>query len=432
VIRRPAWLLAVAILVASPGTADARDTKPLQARIEVDYYSNRSPNRVRSYWTARRMAEARPVRQMLPGSPPRADARPPARRGPAESVAAIAPARRSPSKLAGDFTGGEVAADYKSYPYSANGKIFATTGKGQSYVCSGTAINSDNLSVVWTAAHCVYGTAPGAGWATRLTFVPAYKDGKAPFGEWPISRAWVPTAWAERQAISYDIAAIVVSPKPNGARLAELTGGRGIQWNAPRTQTFESFGYPARAPFDGQRMITCVSPSLGQGDPDGGPAPVSMECDMTAGSSGGGWVVGGEYLNSNTSHSYTNRPGVLFGPYFDEVAGQLYETASSFELPVAAQPHAMTLSLAITKRFVAHGRLLAQDGFTACGARTTVGIYRRKGSQFVRVKIATTDDDGDYRVELRARPGTYRAFVEARTVDGQGCSRAASAALRIG
>jgi V8-like Glu-specific endopeptidase len=383
------------------------------------------------------MAQARPVQRVLPGSVPLTNTRPRARAGSAESVAPTAPKRPLPGELvravnsSPTFTASEVAADYKSYPYSANGKVFGTTGNGQSYVCSGTAINSANLSVVWTAAHCVYATVPGGGWASRLTFVPAYKDGNAPFGEWPMSRAWVPNAWVERESLSYDIAAIVVSPKPNGDRLVELTGGRGIQWNVPNPQLFESFGYPALAPFGGQKMITCLSPNLGQGEPDGGPAPVSMACDMTAGSSGGGWFVDGQYLNSNTSHSYTNLPAVLFGPYFDDVAGDLYETASSFELPVQAESHTMTLSLSITKRFMARGRLHAEDGYSACGARTTLGVYRKSGSTFVRIKAASTDDDGEYAVSLRRRPGTYRAFAEARMVHGQTCSKATSPVRRI-
>jgi V8-like Glu-specific endopeptidase len=389
------------------------------------------------------MSQARPLERLLVESPPAPAGSEPAPVGTEASIAPTAPTLTSHSERSlrvpavaassdsSDYTRSEIAGDYKSFPLSTNGRVFGTTGTGGSYVCSGTAINSDNMSVVWTAAHCVYGTESGSGWATKLSFVPAYKDGKAPLGEWPMQQTWVPDHWIDHQSLSYDIAAIVVSPRPNGDRLVELTGGRGIKWNAARDQHFQSFGYPAAAPFNGRRMISCESPYRGEGDADGGPAPVSMGCDMTAGSSGGGWIVEGQYLNSNVSHSYTNLPDILFGPYFDDVAGQLYRTASAYELPEEPKAHKMALSLVIDKGFVARGRLLAEDGHLACPAGTTVGIYRKKRSDFVQIKVASTDAEGDYSAGLTKRPGRYLAFAEARTLDGEECSEATSGVRRI-
>jgi V8-like Glu-specific endopeptidase len=435
-------LLATLILAGSP-RARADSPSPAELGREIRSHSVAlSPSRIRSYWTARRMSRARPLERLLAGAPAAPGISDPAPVGPERSIAPIAPAvatqgeRSSASAVAAssgsrDYTRSEIAGDYKSFPLSTNGKIFGTTGKGGSYVCSGTAINSGNMSVVWTAAHCVYGTEPGSGWATKLSFVPAYKDGKAPLGEWPMQQTWVPDRWIDRLSLSYDIAAIVVAPKPNGDRLVELTGGRGIKWNAPRDQLFQSFGYPAKAPFSGQRMITCESRYRGEGDADGGPAPVSMGCDMTAGSSGGGWVVEGQYLNSNVSHSYTNLPEVLFGPYFDDVAGKIYQTASAYNLPEEPKSHQMVLSLELNNGLVASGRLLAEDGYSACTASTTVGIYRKKRSDFVQIKVASTDAQGNYSVGLTKRPGRYLAFAEARTLNGEDCSEATSGVRRI-
>src|SRR5258708_2979932 len=43
-----------------------------------------------------------------------------------------------------------------TYPLSTVGKVFFTTGAGQDAVCSGTAVVSNNHSVVDTARHCLY------------------------------------------------------------------------------------------------------------------------------------------------------------------------------------------------------------------------------------------------------------------------------------
>jgi hypothetical protein len=46
---------------------------------------------------------------------------------------------------------------------------------------------------------------------------------------------------------------------------------------------------------------------------------------MTAGSSGGGWIIGGKYLNSVNSFGYDELPKVMFGPYFGDAAKMLYD-----------------------------------------------------------------------------------------------------------
>jgi hypothetical protein len=75
--------------------------------------------------------------------------------------------------------------------------------------------------------------------------------------------------------------------------------------------------------------------------------------------------------------------------------------------------------------------LLAEDGHLACPAGTTVGIYRKKRSDFVQIKVASTDAEGDYSAGLTKRPGRYLAFAEARTLDGEECSEATSGVRRI-
>jgi hypothetical protein len=55
-----------------------------------------------------------------------------------------------------------------------------------------------------------------------------------------------------------------------------------------------------------------------------------ISCDMTAGASGGGWVVwrdGRGYVVSVTSYGYTNDRAHLYGPYQGDAALGLYRAA---------------------------------------------------------------------------------------------------------
>ena len=55
---------------------------------------------------------------------------------------------------------------------------------------------------------------------------------------------------------------------------------------------------------------------------------MGIGCDMTGGSSGGGWIVGGNLYSVN-SYGYSNQPDVMFGPYLDGVAQSVYNAAAA-------------------------------------------------------------------------------------------------------
>jgi V8-like Glu-specific endopeptidase len=73
-----------------------------------------------------------------------------------------------------------------SYPYRAAGKLFFNIG-ADTYWCSASLIKR---GIVVTAAHCAanYGHSQFySGWR----FVPAYRDGAAPFGVWSAQQVWI-------------------------------------------------------------------------------------------------------------------------------------------------------------------------------------------------------------------------------------------------
>jgi hypothetical protein len=277
---------------------------PAQAQVVSQQTASRSTASVEDYWTADRMQGATPAEKVIA-----ADGK---AKAPAAATTAAAP-----------WTSQEVTTPYTQQPTSTHGKVFFTLA-GVDYVCSGTALLSGNKSVVWTAGHCV-NEGPGA-FATNWQFVPAYKDGSAPLGVYVAQNLFTSSAWANSGDISYDFGAAVVGPA-GGTSLTDRVGGRGITFNSNRSQNYVAYGYPAAPPFSGERLWTCNSP-LQTSDSSASPATMGIGCDMTGGSSGGGWIVGGN-LYSENSYGYDNQPDVMYGPYLGSVAQGVYNAAAA-------------------------------------------------------------------------------------------------------
>lgn len=254
-----------------------------------------SRDEVVAYWTAERMRGAKPVERAKGGKQPQS------------------------RKQTYPFTRYEPT----TYP-AMHGKVFFTE-RGVNYVCSGTALTSGNKSVVWTAGHCV-NEGPGQ-FVTNWAFVPAYKDGARPYGTWAARTLLTTAPWQQSGDFGYDEGAAVVSKNAAGQSLTDVVGGRGIAFNQAYEQRYLAHGYPAAAPFTGGRMYICDAP-FGTRDTSASPATIGIGCDMTGGSSGGGWVVGNNVL-SVTSYGYQSLKNVLFGPYQGSVAQQLYTSAAA-------------------------------------------------------------------------------------------------------
>ena len=342
--RLPAAALACAVAALTVLLALA-PTAFGSAPIAVDPVADQG---VRDYWTPERMEAATPldpVSEALGGEQPQ-PAPVAEERGVPTVVAPLAPGSSSGAALRRGTT--ETAAGRAGYTRTevgdptaegvrAQGKVFLTVPKGPEagdYVCSGTAINSNNGSVVWTAGHCVYDT--DGGYVTNFLFVPGYDNGVSPFGEWPAVKLASPDDWRQSANSSYDFSAAEVKPNVAGETLNEVVGGRGIGFNQPRKQNYTSYGYPAVQPpleFNGLREFRCDSGLGGADDPPGsGPNTMWIGCDMTGGSSGGGWIANGTLLSVN-SYSYCDITGTLcqkrlYGPYLNDVAKKLFEQIS--------------------------------------------------------------------------------------------------------
>ncbi|WP_258062255.1 serine protease [Arthrobacter sp. B0490] len=265
-----------------------------------------------AYWTADRMKDAKPAntinsgwaaagRSILPKAGQQAVAKAP--KAPAVQPRAIAQS-----------------------PVPRIGKVFFTQA-GQNYVCSANSVQSGNQSTVATAGHCTYDVATG--WVTNFVFVPAYNNGAAPYGKWTARSLHAATEWVSRGDINYDGAFAVVNTL-NGRTLAATVGASSIGFNMARNLSYTAYGYPAAAPFNGERLFSCSGAS--STDRLGGTQSQGIPCDMTGGSSGGPWFVGSGASgtqNSVNSFGYNTQANVMYGPYFGSSIQSAYSIAAS-------------------------------------------------------------------------------------------------------
>ena len=99
-------------------------------------------------------------------------------------------------------------------------------------------------------------------------------------------------------------------------------------FDSARNQSYALYGYPAAGKFNGQRMYVCNT-AWSRNDTSATPATMGVPCDMTGGSSGGGWVTAAGSVASVVSYGYSNLKNVLFGPHQETEAQQLYSAAQA-------------------------------------------------------------------------------------------------------
>ena len=180
-----------------------------------------------------------------------------------------------------------------------------------------------------TAGHCVYGFGE---FATNWMFLPGKNGADEPYGRWTATRLATTGRWEASEDLRYDVG-MAKMKRRGGRRLQKVVGSRGIAFGLGRDLHFDAFGYPAEPPFSGSRLYHCSSDAEGR---DSGPAPepARIDCDMTGGSSGGSWLVGGR-VNSVTSYGYEPVCPIicpdpdgekLYGPYFGDAIKDLYKS----------------------------------------------------------------------------------------------------------
>ena len=326
--------------VSSNSLLSAKAKAAGQAKFGQDATYNES---ISAYWTAARMASATPAEEdkALQESARKyvADQKALQKAG-KKPVRNDGPVRAFDGATSKVFaTGGSVEAAYNpNLPYYTPtaytaGKVFFTKPGGGNFVCSGTIINSEGKDSVWTAGHCVHGGS-GSGWFYNWTFVPAYDDDLAnprPYGTWSAAYLSAMTGWTNSSDFSQDFGVATMNTNFGGWHIVDYFGGQGITVNKGKSGVYEyAFGYPAEWPFDGGNLYRCQGSTSPEWDAwFTWSQTVKIPCDMTRGSSGGGWLNGYDgnwgWLNGvNSRIDRISGPTIMLSPYFDNDAWNLY------------------------------------------------------------------------------------------------------------
>ncbi|GHF74502.1 hypothetical protein GCM10018790_60370 [Kitasatospora xanthocidica] len=295
---------------------------------------------VKDFWDPDKMGDSKPADPAPPASKPSPATPKPGDDGVTDPEPAVVNAVAVP----------------RPYTKQPSGKVFfsAKGGRGN---CSATVIadpqHPGRSNLVWTAGHCVH-EGKGGNFYKDLVFVPAYNNsgassgGKraplselAPLGTWWADQVTTSPQWMVEgggtgdAANQYDFAVMRVhNQNDTGKSLEETVGSAVPVWfDAPRDKlNVSATGYPLLKPFDGQELYRC----------DGGkptrlsfdakrPTMLTIGCNMTQGSSGGGWFAtmpdGRTALVSNTSIGTQDHTS-LSGPYLEAVAKQALDWIS--------------------------------------------------------------------------------------------------------
>jgi V8-like Glu-specific endopeptidase len=300
----PAALVIYLSLLVMTGSA--------QAALAGDAAVGAGSEQARRFWTPERMREAAALPVHLPGQGRLAEE-------PADSLPPIESAIPT-----------ETVPDPTAPGFSQNGAVFVVGKFGTLGRCSGTSVNAANFSLVITAGHCVHEEHHWMG--EKWVFVPAYRFGERPFGTFVAKWLGSTPQWISSENPNFDVGAAVVSRNERGQRLADVVGADQIAWNLSPRQVFDVYGYPVAPPFDGATLQHCArTPFEGHAffsllTP--GPLDLAVHCEISAGASGGGWVISGNVLNGLTADGY---PGddTNYGPYFGQEVAKLYARAAS-------------------------------------------------------------------------------------------------------
>ena len=215
---------------------------------------------------------------------------------------------------------------WNAYPYRAVGRLYLYEDEGGTLVsagyCSASVMGSLNLIV--TAAHCVYDQDDLSDpWYDAWEFVPADRNGAAPFGSWWANNAIVRGPWTSGGGRNYDVSLLSLDYKYIDSvwrPVSYYTGWLGRVWNLGYQQQLFSIGYPSNLD-SGIYSYLCVAESYYGGATD----YISKGCNMTFGASGGPWIYkfhpyrawNYNYVNSVVSGGV---PGsnVFTGPRFSD------------------------------------------------------------------------------------------------------------------
>ena len=177
------------------------------------------------------------------------------------------------------------------YPYSTAGKLFFTIQGVGTFVCSASALSP---RIVVTAGHCVAQASPNPAarhFYTNWLFVPAYKNGKAPYGVWTVNVAWITNAWYFSDGSvpnAQDVGMLVMNDQVINntvQKIGNVTGWLGWQTNVLSNNHITMLGYSGNLD-SGSKMAQTTAQTFAPG----GNNTYIYGSAMRGGASGSPWI----------------------------------------------------------------------------------------------------------------------------------------------
>jgi V8-like Glu-specific endopeptidase len=207
---------------------------------------------------------------------------------------------------------------------AAVGALFTeANGKLGSHFCTASVVDSKAGDLAVTAAHCVYGR------TGTLVFVPAYANGKTPYGIWTVTKVYTDSAWDASEDPDHDVAFLRLADAADGTPIENLTGAETLGSGISAGQAVQVIGYPdtATAP------VWCAGQAKGF-------SATQLEFDCggyTTGTSGGPFLTGvdpatGQGTVIGVIGGYQqggDTPQVSYAAVFGTAVSQLYATAQA-------------------------------------------------------------------------------------------------------
>ena len=249
VLAAPSLLLAaVGASSAVVSASTARATMPLAPAVGSNVskaFTKAQQKATERYWAKSTMSAARPLQLAVSSSNP-ATTRNDSPAGTPTAVAPSGPGATTAATPSRELLTGTVAPQLTSYAYPApftryalfpasqynvfpnraHGKLFfsqQTPNGNGNFVCSGTVVTSSGHWLVETAGHCVANSDTHT-FSFNVAFVPAYRNGSAPYGVWTGSSLWTKTAWINSGNIREDRGFIILNTNSAGANIQDVTG----------------------------------------------------------------------------------------------------------------------------------------------------------------------------------------------------------------
>lgn len=357
-LRRTATLTAAtasAALLAFPAQAVPSQNQTVPPGVSIST-EKRTDKEVRSYWTPERMREAinnsSDMPELKKSQIPTGKQQSEREQQEKHVNASARSAKPADSQNLQTMATSEISVaqevPYTTSPqYSLVGRLFYKQPDGSPHACSAAVIVSNNRNTLWTAGHCVHmGDGSGsAGFMNTMTFIPGYRDGSGPYGEWTIKSKIVNDDWmASGDAINSDYAALVLNDHPTHGKLQDKVGAFGYYFGENITDHSDVYdaGYPGegynRTDMNGARMMYCSGNTVDASSFNPFDDRMSMDCDMGKGASGGPMVIGNNSGNAQiigtNSHYMDDDAGNrasddLFSSEHDTKAGNTIDAANS-------------------------------------------------------------------------------------------------------